>query len=131
MAVEPLPTPDGGFSREPRPVGDGLDRLLRGLGAPPGRAVAGLHGEWERLVGPALAAHTRPIRVRHGVLLVAVDDPAWAAEVRWLSDELAQRVREALSDDSVMRIEVRVTGPEGGSESGSGGAREGRETSSG
>jgi predicted nucleic acid-binding Zn ribbon protein len=127
MAVEPLPTPDGASRNEPRQLGEGLDRLLRGLGAPSGRTVAGLHSEWARVVGPALAAHTRPIRVRHGVLVVAVDDPTWAAEVRWLSDDLAGRVREVLHDDSIQRIDVRVEGPDGGS--GRGGS--GRETSSG
>jgi hypothetical protein len=67
-----------------------------------------------------MANHARPVRVRDGVLVVAVDDPLWASEVRWLGPELASKARTLLNDDSIQRIDVRVAGSEGG-----GGPREG------
>jgi predicted nucleic acid-binding Zn ribbon protein len=94
-------------------VGDGLDRVLGSLGAPRTRTVAGLDGRWTEIVGAAMAAHTQPIRVRDGVLLIAVDDPVWATEIRWMGTELAARASTILNDDSITRIEVRVR-PSGG-----------------
>lgn len=107
MAIKPLPTADGD-SPTPRTVSHQLDRLLKGLGAPSSRTVAGIGERWEEVVGAQLAGHTRPLRVRAGVLVVIVDDPAWASEVRWLGDQLAARAREILNDGSIKKIEVRV-----------------------
>ena len=75
--------------------------------------MAGLHAQWPELVGPAVAAHVRPLRVRDGVLVVAVDDPLWASEMRWLGDDLRRKINAALNDDSITRIEVRVVGSGG------------------
>jgi predicted nucleic acid-binding Zn ribbon protein len=110
VAIERLPTTDGGHRDEARPVGEQLDRLLRSLGAPGSRTVTGMNERWAEVVGDALAAHTRPRKVHAGVLTVVVDDPAWAAEVRWMGEQLATRAREVLNDSSIKRIEVRVEG---------------------
>lgn len=71
--------------------------------------MAGVEGRWVEVVGEALAGHTRPVRVREGTLVIAVEDPAWATQVRWLGEELAARARTVLNDDSILGIEVRVT----------------------
>ena len=68
---------------------DALDGLLRSLRGGAGRAeVGGVFGRWEEAVGAALAANVRPVRLEHGALLVEVDDPAWATQVRFSSDDL-------------------------------------------
>jgi predicted nucleic acid-binding Zn ribbon protein len=38
-------------------------------------------GRWEKAVGPAIAKHTRAIRVEKGVLWVEVDHPIWKSEL--------------------------------------------------
>lgn len=112
MPIQPLPTSDGRGEWAPHTLGESLDRLLGQMGAPRRSTVAGLHERWAEVVGDALAAHTRPVRVRDGALVVGVDDPAWATQVRWLGTELAARARLVLNDDSIERIEVRI-GSEG------------------
>jgi len=97
----------------PDRVGASLDRVLGSLGGARSATVSGLAQRWDEVAGASIAAHTRPVRVRDGVLLVATDDPAWAAELRWLGDELAARAREVLGDPSIERIEVRVEGRRG------------------
>jgi len=114
VAIERLPTSDGGSRNEARPVGEHLDRLLRGLGAPGSQTVAGVHERWEEVVGPVLAAHSRPRKVHAGVLTVIVEDATWAAEVRWMGDELAARARTVLKDSSIKRIDVRIASPDPG-----------------
>ena len=111
MAIEPLPTSDGRPAPDPDNVGAPLDRILRRMGAPSSRTVATVEERWIELVGESLAAHTRLLRVRDGVIVVAVDDPAWASELRWMGDTLAARAREVLGDASITGIEVRVRPP--------------------
>jgi predicted nucleic acid-binding Zn ribbon protein len=111
MAIEPLPTTDGRPDPDPGSVGAPLDRVLRRLGAPTSRTVASVHERWPEVAGESLAAHTTLLRVRDGVIVVAVDDPAWASELRWMGDTLAARAREVLGDASITGIEVRVRPP--------------------
>jgi predicted nucleic acid-binding Zn ribbon protein len=49
----------------------------------------------------------RPVRLDRGVLLVEVDDPAWATQVRLLEDQLRTRLQD-VAGVSVERIELRV-----------------------
>jgi len=112
----------GGTDRGPRPVGEALDDVVAGLsppgppGPPGGATTAGppsaaalgtVFSRWEELVGPAVARHARPLRVGAGTLVVAVDQPPWATQVRALAPEilarLAQRTGERLD-----RLEVVV-----------------------
>ena len=93
---------------EPVPVTAALDGLLRSLRGGAGRAeVGGVFGRWDEAVGPMIAAHVRPVRLEHGVLLVEVDEPAWSTQVRFLADDMRRRLREE-SGVEVSAIEVRV-----------------------
>ncbi len=99
---------------EPRPIGeviDGLVRSLRGGGpGPSGRAVGGVFGRWPEIVGATIAAHVRPVRLEESALTVEVSDPAWATQMRLLSDQVRARLVEVV-DVRVERIDVRVAGP--------------------
>ena len=92
----------------PRKVGESLDRLSRGLGLPPASATARLVRAWPEVVGEAVAAHTSPRWVRGGVLSLAVDDPTWAAQLRWLEADLLARVAEVTGPGVVERITLHV-----------------------
>ena len=100
-----------GAGDDPVPLTDALDDVLRSLRGGAGRAeVRGVFGQWDEAVGEAIAAHVRPVRLDRGVLLVDVDDPSWATQVRLLADELRSRLSE-VAGVSVERIEVRVAAP--------------------
>jgi len=98
---QPLP----GEPPEPRSVGESLDRVAASLGLDPL-----LLTRWAELVGEGVAEHTRPRGLRDGTLLVLVDDPAWATQLRWLEADLVARLGELLGAGRVRRIEVRVRG---------------------
>jgi predicted nucleic acid-binding Zn ribbon protein len=100
-----------GPGEDPVAVTEALERVLRGLRAgTTRRAVGGVFGRWEETVGPALAAHVRPVRLDRQVLLVEVDDPAWATHVRFLEHDLCRKVG-AVTGTTVERLEIRVAGP--------------------
>lgn len=102
--IQPLPTTDG---REPARVGDGLDRLMHQLGGPTADTVTALFGRWDEMVGEQIAAHSRPVSLSGATLVVAVDDPAWGSQLRWMERDLGERLTEALGQP-VTTVEVRV-----------------------
>lgn len=95
----------------PEPLSGALDRLSRRLGGPPSAVLRTIFGRWEELVGPAVAAHVRPVALRGKVLLVAADAPAWATQMAWLGPDLARKVNEDLGESVVASVETRVRPP--------------------
>jgi predicted nucleic acid-binding Zn ribbon protein len=68
-------------------------------------------GGWPDIVGPQLAAHTRPETFEEGELTVSADSPAWATQVRLLAPQILRRLAEELGHGTVRHIKVR--GPAG------------------
>lgn len=106
--------PHDGRVDEPAPIASSLDRVLRSLHAPAARTVKTVFSEWPDLAGPGLAAHAQPIALRDGELVVEVDDPAWASQLRWLEPELRARLEALPGAPRIERIRFRVRTPEGG-----------------
>ena len=89
-------------------MGDALDAVTRGLGMAGSRQVGAVFGAWAGVVGEHVAAHSRPVSLRDGVLVVHVDEPAWATQLRYLTGELLERLGDAVGAGVVTRVEVRV-----------------------
>src|SRR5271155_1259702 len=95
----------------PRRIGEGLNTVVGRLGD--GRTggsastLGMVFGHWEEIAGPAMSAHVWPLRLSGDVLTVAVDNPAWATQVRALSSELLDQVRNKCGGE-LTRIEVTV-----------------------
>lgn len=107
----PDPVAQSGAPRQPGDpvaIGGVLDGLLDGLGAPSADALGRLHDAWAELVGEPLAAHGQPGALDDGVLVVRVDEPAWATEWRYRQGEVLRRFDERLGPGVVARIDVRV-----------------------
>jgi predicted nucleic acid-binding Zn ribbon protein len=95
---------------DPVPLTSALDDVVRSLRGGADRSeIRGVFGQWDDAVGPAVASHVRPVRLDRGTLLVEVDEPAWATQVRLLADDLRSRLH-AVAGVSVERIDVRVAG---------------------
>ena len=92
----------------PRPLGEGVDRLLHDLGAPSMGAIDRLLEAWPEIVGPVLAESTRPLAIRDGRLVVEADDPAVASTVTWSKRALVAAVDRLVEADAVTEIDVRV-----------------------
>ena len=101
---KPLP----GEVPEPRPVAASLDRVAASLGVPRATTLTQVFAAWPELVGESVAGHARPRSLRAGTLVVAVDEPAWATQLRWLEADLLTRLAEVLGVGAVTQIEVRV-----------------------
>lgn len=93
--------------RDPVPISSSLDGVVRSLRGPSRSAVSGVFGRWDEAVGVQIADHVKPVKLDEGVLLVEVDDPAWATQVKFLAATITQRLGE-VAGVQVERIEVRV-----------------------
>ncbi len=100
--------PDGRGDDGPKPLGTSLDAVSRKLGMRDARGLGRLFSHWEELVGPAIALHVTPVRLDAESLVVAVDHPAWATQVRQLGEELLDRVSEETGCPRPGRVEIRV-----------------------
>jgi len=103
---------------EPIRLGDSLHEVVRELrpehgsraaASAPAAAIGGVFGRWETAVGPAVAAHVQPVKLDGTTLVVQVDDPAWATQLRFLEADLRTRLAE-VAGAVVERIDVRVAG---------------------
>jgi predicted nucleic acid-binding Zn ribbon protein len=83
-------------SGDPLPFGRAIRELLAARGWEREAAVGGVFGRWAEIVGPELAAHTRPVSFRDGEVTVAADSTAWATQVRLLAGVLIRRLNEEL-----------------------------------
>jgi predicted nucleic acid-binding Zn ribbon protein len=89
-------------------VKESLDAIARRLGAPRADSLGALFNRWSEIVGEGIAAHATPRSLRRGTLIVAVDDPAWATELRSMTPMILERCAAVAGADMVARIEVRV-----------------------
>jgi predicted nucleic acid-binding Zn ribbon protein len=89
-------------------LGLSLDRIVRHLGGPSASSVATLFQEWDAIVGAPLCDHTKPLSLTDGCLTIAVDDPAWASQLRFLERELRGQVNDRLGPTAVDEVVFRV-----------------------
>jgi len=94
----------------PRLVRDSLESLARRLGAPTASSLGAVFSRWDETVGPGIALHARPVSLTDGVLVVEVDEPGWATQLRYLSSDLIGRLGAVAGEGVVGRIDLRVKG---------------------
>jgi len=100
-----------GIDAGPQHVSDAMAQVLGRMGASLTPSTMELiFARWEEVVGPELAGHLHPVRVTDAVLLIGVDQPAWATRARMESRQILARLAE-LGDRSIERIDVVVQRP--------------------
>ena len=97
----------GGGVSDPVPISRSLDSIMKSLRGTDRIQIGGVFGRWDDAVGPAVAAHVRPVRLDQGVLTVEADEPAWATQVKFLAGTITARLAE-VANVEIERIDVRV-----------------------
>ena len=72
------------------------------------KEMGGVFGRWEEAVGEAVARHVQPLRLDGSRLVVEVDDPAWATQLRFLEANLRERLL-AVAGARIDEFEIRVS----------------------
>jgi predicted nucleic acid-binding Zn ribbon protein len=92
----------------PRRLDHSLDSVSRQLGLEGSRGLGEVFARWESIVGPAFAEHVQPYRLDAEALVVTVDHPAWATQVRHLSESLLDRVAEQTGVTRPPRLDIKI-----------------------
>ena len=77
----PDPTPPAP-ALDARPLGDFVSGVLKGMKLANHAQVSDMAAAWPEIVGPQLAANTRPGHLENRLLTVFVSHPAWLMELR-------------------------------------------------
>lgn len=101
------------MSRDPVPLSESLSGVVRSLRGPAATTAAGMtamggvFGRWNETVGEAIAKHVQPVKLDGSKLVVEVDDPAWATQLKFLESNLRERLLES-TGARIDSFEVRV-----------------------
>jgi predicted nucleic acid-binding Zn ribbon protein len=77
---------------------------LKRLGIMDGNTELALRQQWNAVVGPAVAANTRPLAFKRGVLNVAVRSNAWMQQLTFLKPQLLENLKQTLGEASVQDL---------------------------
>jgi hypothetical protein len=92
---------------EPHALSDSVGEVLRSLRGGDGRATAGLFARWADIVGASVAEHVRPVSLDGERLLVEVDEPGWATQLRFLQADVLERLHDVVGVRA-SALDVRV-----------------------
>ncbi|MDQ6960030.1 MAG: DUF721 domain-containing protein [Mariprofundaceae bacterium] len=70
--------------------------------------IARLRRAWPAMIGPVLAQHTEPINIESDTLLIAVDHPVMAQQIRFLQREIRDACFRKCHVSSIRRIRTRM-----------------------
>lgn len=94
--------------RPVRRLGDSLAEVASDLHLDNPDVLGAVLSGWAEVVGEMIAEHTRPRTLREGVLLVEVDSPEWATQMRYLEEELLKRLGRRTRPGAVKSVTVVV-----------------------
>jgi predicted nucleic acid-binding Zn ribbon protein len=97
------PGPD---PRDPQLLGSLLARLVKTRGWQQPAAEAKVFGAWERVVGPDVAQHSRPVKLADGELTVEAESTAWATQLRLLARSLLRRIAAEVGTNVVTKLHI-------------------------
>jgi predicted nucleic acid-binding Zn ribbon protein len=97
----------GADGRDPVLFGAAIRRLVAERGWEDTTTAAGVLANWDKLVGPEIADHSRPESLLDGVLVLVAESTAWATQLRLLTRTIQAKLREQVGPDVVTSIVVK------------------------
>lgn len=82
--------------KQAAPAGELLDKLFKGLGLHERLQQYRALIIWDEVVGPQIAARTRPVRIREGILEVNVDQPTWMQQLQLMKPKILAQLNAEL-----------------------------------
>ena len=87
-------------------IADLLDGALRGAGLEATSTIWKIAEAWPQIVGPRIATHATPVRLRRGELTLAAPEATWRQELALLGPEIAASVNKKIKGAAVERIRL-------------------------
>lgn len=96
-----------------KPVKTGLEALSARLGTGPTDSLSSVLGAWNDLVGEQVASHATPAAIRKSTLVVQVDESRWATQLKWMSQQILDKVNSKIPGAGIDSVEIKLTKPGG------------------
>ncbi len=64
--------------------------------------------DWESLVGPRAAAHTKPLYIENRTLYVAAEGSAWAQEISFMRNKIMRGINNRLGRPHVNEVKCKI-----------------------
>lgn len=93
--------------KEPVLAGDLVDKLLHGLGLDERLHQYKALIVWNDVVGPQIAARTRPIRIRDNILEINVDQPAWMQQLQLMKPKILASLNAELGKTTIRDLYLK------------------------
>ncbi|NNF98455.1 MAG: DUF721 domain-containing protein [Desulfobacteraceae bacterium] len=90
------------------PLGDILDTVVSRYQRRPEGKLSNIWDEWEGAVGRIIAENARPSAFKGDLLLVNVSNSTWLQQLRFLKQEMLQKLNDALGQESVRDIRFKI-----------------------
>jgi predicted nucleic acid-binding Zn ribbon protein len=65
---------------------------------------------WDKIVGNQIAARARPLRLRKGVLEIAVDHPVWMQQLQMMKTQILTKIQEQVPKAGITDLYLRNVG---------------------
>lgn len=89
------------------PLGSVLDALVKSLGIEKQVEQYKIFDAWNAVVGEQIGKVAQPERIHNGVLIVAVSNAPWRAELTFRKKEILSKIHETLKSKSISDIKFR------------------------
>lgn len=93
--------------RDPVRFGQAIQNLVAERGWQETTTKADVLANWEKVVGPEIADHCRPVSLEDGELVLVAESTAWATQLRLLTKTLLKRVQDHAGPDIAAKVTVR------------------------
>ena len=97
------PGPD---TRDPQLFGAVLAKLVKTRGWQRPAAEATVFGAWEKVVGPDIATHCRPVTLTDGVLTIEAESTTWATQLRFMTASLLAQIGREVGHNIVTKLHI-------------------------
>lgn len=93
----------------PAPIAGMLQKVLKKLGLENRYRESQIKVDWEKWVGPSVAAHAVPYRVVNKKLVVYVDNSVWLAELnRFYKGMILRKIQGEVGGDLIKEIHFKI-----------------------
>jgi len=90
------------------PIGTLIQGIMRQYHPLPEHELAQVWEIWENAVGSMLAANARPAAFKGNLLLVHVTNSTWMHQLRFIENELIEKLNQSLGGDRVAKIKFKI-----------------------
>ena len=98
-------------NNEPVSLSESLAGVGRELGLPEPSELTAVLEAWPDMVGADIARHAQVRSLRDGVLVVGVDDPAFATQLRYLESTVRDAAATLVGRPAVRSLRIVVQAP--------------------